>query len=152
MICLTLDAKRWFIEIDEYDRCERLLLNFGHTFGHAMKSASDFRMSHGAAVGLGTLCAIRLGAKLGVDYSAAAGVKTLDNYVKDLLATVPRTADRLAGVKAQHCLEHCLSDKKHETNNFVFIIVNPGRRCRTPPPCQDRREPPHHRWRFRGSA
>ena len=34
---LTLEAKRWFIEIDEFDKAERLLLNFGHTFGHAME-------------------------------------------------------------------------------------------------------------------
>jgi 3-dehydroquinate synthase len=124
MLCLTLDAKRWFIEIDEFDRRERLLLNFGHTFGHAIESASDFRMSHGCAVGLGMLCAINLGAKMGVGYSGCASVRRLEKYIKDLLATVPHTANRLAGVTAQQCLAHCLADKKHETNNFVFIVVN----------------------------
>ena len=36
----VLDSKRWFVEIDEFDRKERRLLNFGHTFGHALEAAT----------------------------------------------------------------------------------------------------------------
>ncbi len=60
-VLLSLSSKKWFIEIDEFDRAQRLLLNFGHTFGHAIEGASHFRISHGIAVGVGMLCAIRLG-------------------------------------------------------------------------------------------
>ena len=37
----TLSVKKWFIEVDEFDQAERLLLNFGHTWGHALESATN---------------------------------------------------------------------------------------------------------------
>jgi 3-dehydroquinate synthase len=57
-ISTSLQAKKWFIEIDEFDRKERKLLNFGHSFGHALESASDFRVPHGIGVLLGMKAAI----------------------------------------------------------------------------------------------
>lgn len=44
----------------------RVVLNFGHTFGHVLESLSDFRLSHGAAVRLGVLCALDAGRAVGV--------------------------------------------------------------------------------------
>ena len=123
VLSLTLGAKRWFVEIDEYDRAERQLLNFGHTFGHAIESASGFRVSHGCAVGLGMLCAISLGASLRINYAADVRVGKLQAYVEGLLSAVPELAHRLAGVSADQCMTHCLSDKKHERDNYIFILV-----------------------------
>ncbi len=37
VIVNSLTAKKWFIETDEFDKNERLLLNFGHTFGHSIE-------------------------------------------------------------------------------------------------------------------
>ncbi|WP_425755278.1 3-dehydroquinate synthase [Ihubacter sp. rT4E-8] len=45
--------KKRFVEEDEYDTGVRQLLNFGHTIGHAIEKASDFRVSHGSAVAKG---------------------------------------------------------------------------------------------------
>ena len=53
----VLTAKKWFIEIDEFDHAERRLLNFGHTFGHALEAATDFSVNHGVAVIMGMLAA-----------------------------------------------------------------------------------------------
>ena len=53
----VLGVKRWFIEIDEFDRGERRLLNFGHTFGHALEAAVGFSIPHGVAVALGVRAA-----------------------------------------------------------------------------------------------
>jgi 3-dehydroquinate synthase len=57
-IKLSLNAKKWFIEIDEFDQRERKLLNFGHTFGHALEAATDFQVPHGIAVLFGMRAAI----------------------------------------------------------------------------------------------
>jgi 3-dehydroquinate synthase len=38
---------------DELETKERMILNFGHTIGHALESSSGYRMSHGQAVALG---------------------------------------------------------------------------------------------------
>ena len=57
VIINSLLAKKHFIEIDEFDRGERLLLNLGHTFGHAIEGASHFAIPHGIGVGIrNSLC------------------------------------------------------------------------------------------------
>jgi 3-dehydroquinate synthase len=54
----TLAVKKWFIEIDEFDQAERRLLNFGHTWGHALESATSFAIPHGLAVAIGMMASI----------------------------------------------------------------------------------------------
>ncbi len=52
---------------DERDTGERMLLNFGHTLGHAFELAGDYsRWSHGSAVAAGMCLAAKLGVALGV--------------------------------------------------------------------------------------
>ena len=53
----SLRIKQGFIEEDEFDRGPRRLLNFGHCFGHAIESATDFSVPHGQAVVLGMFLA-----------------------------------------------------------------------------------------------
>jgi len=57
-IFLSLEKKKWFIEIDEFDKKERKLLNFGHSFGHALEAATDFQVPHGIAVFIGMRSAL----------------------------------------------------------------------------------------------
>lgn len=57
IIRISLTSKKYFIEIDEFDLKERKLLNFGHSFGHALESASDYKIPHGVAVLLGMVAA-----------------------------------------------------------------------------------------------
>ena len=72
-----VDLKRELVERDEYDDGDRMLLNFGHTFGHALEKLHGYRdLSHGAAVGIGMVLIARCG--------EAAGL------------TGPGTADRIA--------------------------------------------------------
>ncbi|MBL8506683.1 MAG: 3-dehydroquinate synthase, partial [Methylobacillus glycogenes] len=58
IILHSLKTKKWFIEIDEFDQKERLLLNYGHTFGHAIEAGTNFGISHGIAVGIGMVVAV----------------------------------------------------------------------------------------------
>jgi 3-dehydroquinate synthase len=87
---VTLDAKRWarwtksppddgelisvsralkheLVVKDPYEtKGLRVVLNFGHTLGHAIESLSGFRVRHGEAVGLGILYALDVGVRIGV--------------------------------------------------------------------------------------
>lgn len=53
IIWRSLDIKRDIVERDEMDRGERMLLNLGHTLGHAIEKYYDYNYSHGQAVAIG---------------------------------------------------------------------------------------------------
>ena len=61
------EIKRNVVEQDERDTGERMLLNFGHTIGHAYELAGHYtEWTHGSAVSAGMCAAARLGVALGV--------------------------------------------------------------------------------------
>jgi 3-dehydroquinate synthase len=62
----TLLIKKDFIERDELDVGPRRLLNFGHTFGHAYESATNYQIPHGVAVAIGMCNAAFVSQKLGM--------------------------------------------------------------------------------------
>ena len=61
----SLEIKKVYIEQDEFDKGVRNLLNYGHTFGHAYESASQYGIPHGIGVTLGMLTATYVSSKLG---------------------------------------------------------------------------------------
>jgi 3-dehydroquinate synthase len=60
-----LNKKSKIIQTDEFDKGLRKLLNFGHTFGHALESASNYAIPHGSAVIIGILIANEISTNLG---------------------------------------------------------------------------------------
>jgi 3-dehydroquinate synthase len=56
----SLNYKISILEIDEFDKKERKYLNFGHTFGHALEITSNYKLSHGYAVVIGCLIALKI--------------------------------------------------------------------------------------------
>jgi len=62
--CVTI--KKRFVEEDEFDRGLRMLLNLGHTFGHAVEASSSFEIAHGAAVAMGMGTVTRAAAAKGL--------------------------------------------------------------------------------------
>ncbi len=59
--CLSIKAA--IVEEDFRDLGMRNSLNFGHTVGHAIEANSSYRISHGEAVALGILVALKLSEK-----------------------------------------------------------------------------------------
>lgn len=117
LIDVSLRTKRWFIEIDEFDKKERLLLNFGHTFGHALEAATDFRIPHGVAVGLGMLAAIHhpLSAR-------SERVSDLRSYVLGLLRSIPEITNTVRVVDWDRFEKAVLSDKKGSKDSIRLIL------------------------------
>jgi 3-dehydroquinate synthase len=132
LITHSLRAKKWFIEIDEFDQNERLLLNFGHTFGHAIEGASNYGISHGIAVGLGMLCALAFGRQSTEDgsdpYAGAPTVRKLEDHLGTILRVIPSLSSQLAGLQLKDVLERFESDKKHRQESYVLILVEPSGR------------------------
>jgi 3-dehydroquinate synthase len=62
----ALEIKRTYIEQDEFDRGIRNVFNYGHSFGHAIESATHYEVPHGIAVTMGMEMANRIAAERGL--------------------------------------------------------------------------------------
>jgi 3-dehydroquinate synthase len=113
----VLSVKKWFIETDEFDRGERLLLNFGHTFGHALESALGFSIPHGVAIAIGMDAALR--------FSPNRNERTdvLHEYIFSLAAQLPESfRARLADPDWSKFVRALESDKKGTSSHLRFVL------------------------------
>jgi 3-dehydroquinate synthase len=102
---------------DETEQGERALLNFGHTFGHALETASGYgELLHGEAVAIGMLMAARLSAALG--YAPPEDAERLARLLAHLgLPLFPRSTTDPA-----HLLELMRLDKKSLSGQLRLIL------------------------------
>ncbi len=122
VVAESLMAKKWFIETDEFDKGDRLLLNFGHTFGHAFEGASHFAISHGIGVGIGILCAGALTQKLGAKIENGSEWAAFEAHIKLLLRAVKDLSVHLKALQSQEVFERFKSDKKHSRDAYKIVI------------------------------
>jgi 3-dehydroquinate synthase len=102
---------------DEKDSGERMLLNFGHTVGHAVEKVTDFaRFSHGEAVAIGMVAAAAIGERLGL---TAAGTS---ERIRAVLRSyqLPDSVQLPAGA----LLDAILSDKKRLAGKIYFVLLH----------------------------
>jgi shikimate kinase / 3-dehydroquinate synthase len=117
--CVT--TKLEIVSADARETGVRASLNLGHTFAHALESATSYqRYRHGEAVALGLLVALRLSER---EFGLDPGVRT---EVRELLARegLPTT---FAGPETATVMEHVARDKKRrgERRNLVLLRM-PG--------------------------
>ena len=116
---MALVAKRRIVEIDEFDTGERQLLNFGHTFGHALEVASDMGLPHGLGVAIGMRAALRHPLAGDTDETRA-----LDLYSRRLLQRAVSDGWATPDVDWARFQDAFESDKKHLPG--VYRMVLPG--------------------------
>jgi len=124
LVELSLLTKKIFIEEDEFDLGPRLLLNFGHTFGHAIEAATDFSITHGVAVGMGMLAEIRMGMLLNHWGELPARAKILESYIRSLFKYIPDMVNSIENLDTVLALEAFKSDKKHSSHSYVIVVSN----------------------------
>jgi 3-dehydroquinate synthase len=124
IIGLALSTKKWFIEVDEFDRKERLLLNFGHTFGHAIEAATNFDVHHGIGVGVGMLIATEYARRYGdLNKQGSVAVDRLVAHIKQMLFkdnSFSLGAPNKINLKL--LLEKFDYDKKHKAHHYRMVI------------------------------
>jgi 3-dehydroquinate synthase len=124
LVELSLLTKKTFIEEDEFDHGPRLLLNFGHTIGHAIEAATHFSITHGVAVGVGMLAEIRLGMLLNKSDELPERAKHLDSYIRGLLKNIPDMVNTIKNLDVALALEAFKSDKKHTNQYYVIVTLD----------------------------
>jgi shikimate kinase/3-dehydroquinate synthase len=118
-IARSCEIKANVVRQDEREGGLRAILNFGHTFGHAIENGLGYgTWLHGEAVGCGMVMAADLSCRLGlVDQATVARVRALV-----AAAGLPTVAPDLG---AERWLELMEVDKKNEGGTIKFILLRP---------------------------
>ncbi|MBS3997694.1 MAG: 3-dehydroquinate synthase [Hydrogenophaga sp.] len=122
----SCEIKAWVVGQDEREAGLRAVLNFGHTFGHAIEAGMGYgHWLHGEAVGCGMVMAARLSEALGlVDRSFVDRLKALIERAG--LPTVAPVLDAQDNVGRYLALMRV--DKKAEAGEIKFVLIDaPGR-------------------------
>jgi 3-dehydroquinate synthase len=118
----SCEIKAHVVGQDEREAGLRAILNFGHTFGHAIEAGMGYgQWLHGEAVGCGMVMAAELSQRLGlIDAALAARLKRLVQA-----AGLPVQGPRLAEDNAGRYLELMRLDKKSEAGEIKFVLIDP---------------------------
>lgn len=121
IIARSVEIKRDIVEQDERDRGVRALLNFGHTLGHGIELATDFRYSHGAAVAVGMVLAARM----------AVGLSLCDTSIPETLEElfISYGFDTNCPTSAKMLASAALSDKKRSGDALALILPTAIGKC-----------------------
>lgn len=112
--------KAKIVEKDEMDnKGVRVALNLGHTIGHAIETASNYRKAynHGQAIALGMLCSVYMAEKMGLL------AKSNGRRIKDVIKNTGLPV-KLKDVSLKNILSAYTHDKKfiHGKNRFVLPV------------------------------
>jgi 3-dehydroquinate synthase len=119
----SCEIKSAVVGEDERESGLRAILNFGHTFGHAIEAGQGYgAWLHGEAVGCGMVLAAALSAELGL--VPAAFVERLTRLVQ--AAGLPTRAPLMAD---ERWLELMRVDKKAEAGAIRFVLIDPPGRA-----------------------
>ena len=118
-ITYGLEKKSGIIERDEFDVGERKLLNFGHSFGHALESISNYTIPHGSAIIIGMMIANEISFQLG---------EVEKHYIEQ---TQSKLSPYIKHIKLEDewfvfpkLLSYLKSDKKNTKNNINMVLIN----------------------------
>lgn len=115
--CVRIKAD--VVAADEREGGRRALLNYGHTFGHAIETVTGHRFAHGEAVAIGMICAAHLARDMNrIDESRVSQhYEVLETY--GLQSQLPADVDQEALVRA-------MARDKKATDGLVFILDGPN--------------------------
>lgn len=115
LIYRNCQIKASIVERDVLDKGVRQILNFAHTFGHAIESVYEFGLSHGECVSMGIIAAIK----------SAVYFKMIDEtvliYIRNILIKIGLPVD-ISFLDWESVKERIKFDKKRKTNINTFIL------------------------------
>jgi 3-dehydroquinate synthase len=120
MIEQSVRVKAGYVAADPFDRGLRRSLNLGHTFAHAIESASGFTIRHGEAVSIGLVAAARLGSRYDItDPQLEARLRAVLDR-QGLPIVLPHELDR------DVLLDAMGADKKRRSGRAAFVVPAEG--------------------------
>ena len=119
-IAKSCEIKAHVIALDEEEKTgERILLNLGHTFGHAIEYCQDYQgLQHGEAVAIGIVIAANLSQVLGFIN------KTVVMRIISLLESFSLPVTLPKGLRKDQFITAILRDKKNTTAGLTLILLD----------------------------
>ncbi len=115
VVAASVQVKADVVASDERESGLRMILNYGHTIGHAIEAATQYKqLLHGEAVGWGSIAATRLGLQRGLIPQAEA-----DRIVSLILRYGPLSPFKAT---AEKIVTLTGSDKKNRSGTLSFIL------------------------------
>ena len=115
IVAYCVDIKRQVVEQDEHDTALRMILNYGHTLGHAIEKVTNHAVTHGHGVAMGMVLITRVGIKLGLCDRA---------LLQRLAAVLTRYhLPTVYGGSVPALSNACLHDKKRAGSKIRLILV-----------------------------
>ena len=114
----SVGLKGGVVTKDEREGGYRQILNFGHTIGHAVEAASEYALSHGAAVALGMLAEADLGERMGITEPG-----TRARLASVLQPLMEASGDSLSAVGASDLTPFLGMDKKARKGQARFVLL-----------------------------
>ena len=116
MILRSCTVKKQVVEKDPTEQGDRVLLNYGHTIGHAIEKARNFQLFHGECVALGAVAAAYISWK--------REMISMEEYyeIRDMFVpfNLPITVD---DIDPEEVLQLTKSDKKAQAGTVKFILL-----------------------------
>lgn len=111
----ALLIKKHYIEIDEFDQNIRNVFNYGHSFGHAIESATDYGVPHGIAVTMGMDIANRV--------AMQRGITSADNCQR-MTSVLKKNYARYSAIDISHekMIAALQRDKKNTATQLTLIL------------------------------
>jgi 3-dehydroquinate synthase len=122
-VAVSCAAKARIVAADEREAGSRVLLNFGHTFGHALEAECGYgdELLHGEAVAIGMVMAFDLSARLGLCPVADAA-----RAARHLASVgLPTALDAIEGrsFTVERLVDHMSRDKKVNDGRIAFVLT-----------------------------
>jgi 3-dehydroquinate synthase len=112
-----LKIKKSYIEDDEFDTGKRNMLNYGHCFGHAIESSTNFAISHGQAVVVGMLLANKMAVKK--DFLSEHQEKFIREKV-----LLPILKVNIPKIDIEKTIKAMRQDKKNTGEGLALVMMN----------------------------
>jgi 3-dehydroquinate synthase len=117
----SLEIKRRIVEEDEFDQGPRNVMNYGHSFGHAIESATRFAIPHGIAVTIGMDMANFVSMRLG-----PGTAETYERMRQVLTANAAGYGD--VAIEVDAVVEAIGKDKKNVGSDLRLVLPDEGGR------------------------
>lgn len=116
-ICRNINIKRTVVERDERESGERMVLNFGHTLGHAVEKVYNFgTYTHGEAVAIGMCLITRYSEKCGLTKQGT--LAQIEKILK--MYGLPTSC----GAEMSDIIKAAANDKKHAGGGITLVLLH----------------------------